>query len=235
MTTFVLVHGAWHGGWCWSRVARILRAKGHDVFAPSLTGLGDRSHLLSRQVTLHTHVMDVANLLAWEDVSDAVLVGHSYGGMVISGAADREAARLRAMVYVDALVPRDGEASADIRGRDRMVASFQLAKEHGGWYLPPTSAAAFNVNEADRAWVDAKCTPQPLATFTEPLRLSGAYMAVGRKMYIRADGHVAPHFDAFVTRFKSDPAWDVRSLPCGHDIMVDMPDQLAAMLIDAAG
>lgn len=109
MTNFVLVHGAWHGGWCWKRVARILRAKGHEVYTPSLTGLAERSHLVNRNVNLETHILDIVNLLQWEELSDVVLCGHSYGGQVITGAADRSADRIGALVYLDAFVPENGQ------------------------------------------------------------------------------------------------------------------------------
>src|SRR4051812_20687830 len=114
MTTFVLVHGAWHGAWCWNRVRRQLQAKGHEVFTPTLTGLAERSHLLSREIDLKTHVTDVTSLLQWEDLSDVVLCGHSYGGSVISGAAARAGDRIGALVYLDAFVPRDGESVHDM-------------------------------------------------------------------------------------------------------------------------
>lgn len=232
MTTYVLVHGAWHGGWCWTRVAARLRAAGHDVFTPTLTGLADRSHLLAPTVNLQTHVMDVASLLRWEDLEDVVLCGHSYGGMVIAGAADREAARVKAMVYLDAFVPESGQSAMDLRPKDRVEQAFAQARAHGGWMLPPTPAATFKVNEADQAWVDSKCTLFPMACFTQPLQLAGAYMKPAKKMYIRAGGYPAPNFDAPVERFRNDPAWDVRIFDCGHDVMVDMPEELAAALLE---
>src|SRR5947209_17490274 len=109
MASFVLVHGAWHGSWCWKRVRKALQAAGHEVFTPTLTGLGERSHLLSRDVNLETHIQDVVNLIKWEELTDIVLCGHSYGGCVISGVADRIPARIRALVYVDAFVLENGE------------------------------------------------------------------------------------------------------------------------------
>jgi pimeloyl-ACP methyl ester carboxylesterase len=234
MTTFVLVHGAWHGGWCWKRVAARLRAAGHDVFTPTLTGLADRSHLLSPSVTLQTHVKDIANLLRWEDLGDVVLCGHSYGGMVIAGAADREASRVKAMVYLDAFVPADGQSAMDLRPKDRVEQARAQARDSGGWMLPPTPAATFKVNEADQAWVDAKCTNFPMACFTQPLRLTGAYMNPAKKMYIRAGAYPAPNFDAPVEKYSKDPDWDVRVFDCGHDVMVDMPEELSAALLELA-
>jgi len=108
MATFVLVHGAWHGGWCWKRVAALLRQAGHEVFAPTLTGLGERAHLMSNAIDLHTHIRDILGVLQWEELADVVLCGHSYGGMVISGVADRVPEKLRSLVYLDAFVPDNG-------------------------------------------------------------------------------------------------------------------------------
>ncbi len=235
MTTFVLVHGAWHGGWCWSRVARLLRERGHDVFTPTMTGLGESSHLLSSRITLMTHIKDVVGVLRWEDLEDVVLVGHSYGGMIITGAADREAGRIRSLVYLDAFVPADGESALDLRPKERSAASLKLAREKGeGWRLPPTSAATFNVNEADREWVDGKCTDLPIGCFTEPLTLTGAVDGIGNFMYIRAGGYDAPNFDTAMDRVRGKPGWTIHTLDCGHDVMVDMPAELTDLLEQAA-
>ncbi|MBT5267253.1 MAG: alpha/beta hydrolase [Rhodospirillaceae bacterium] len=234
MTTFVLVHGAWHGGWCYARVREKLQAMGHTVFTPTMTGLCDRSHLLSPSVGLQTHILDVANLLAWENLSEVVLCGHSYGGMVITGAADREADRLKALVYLDAFVPSHGQAAFDLRAPERNAIALKKAREKGaGWLLPPTRAATFKVNAADQAWVDAKCTDIPLACFTQPLHLTGAYKGIARKVYLRAAGCEAPDFDRVLAECAADPKWITDSVDCGHDVMVDDPDWLVERLIEA--
>jgi len=220
MATFVLVHGAWHGGWCWRRVADRLLAKGHRVFTPTLTGLGERSHLLDANVNLTTHVTDIVNVIRWEELSGIVLCGHSYGGMVVTGAADRVPERIAALVYLDAHVPENGQSMQDLRPRELPAAIG----------APPLTAEYFNVNPADRAWVDRLCTLHPVASITEKLALTGAGRAVKRRMYIRAAGFPLPVFDAFYHRFKDDPGWTTHALPCGHDVMVDMPDALADLL-----
>jgi len=219
--TFVLVHGAWHGGWCWKRVVERLAAKGNRVYAPSLTGLADRSHLLSEAVNLSTHVADVANLIRWEELKDVVLVGHSYGGMVVTGVADKLPERIACLVYLDAYVPESGQSMQDLRPRELPNALT----------VDPTSAETFRVNERDRAWVDRLCTPHPVACVTERLLLSGAYRAVRRKIYVRAAGYPHPAFAATYERVKGDPGWVAHALPCGHDVMVDMPDALAEILL----
>jgi pimeloyl-ACP methyl ester carboxylesterase len=189
MSTFVLVHGAWHGAWCWNRVRRALQAQGHEVFTPTLTGLAERSHLLSRDVDLATHIDDVANVLQWEDLSDVVLCGHSYGGCVISGVADHAPERLSALVYLDAFVLQDGQSLFDVLPPEAREGQLQRTREVGeGWRIPPIPAEVFNVNAADRAWVDSRCTPQPLATFQQPLRLTGGQPAVESTSYIFASG-----------------------------------------------
>src|ERR1700704_3677346 len=135
---FVLLHGGRHGGWCWRRVAVLLRAVGHEVYTPTLTGLGERSHLLNPQIGLDTHVQDLVSTFEFEDIRDAVLVGHSYGGMVVSGAMQRIADRVRTLVLLDAHMPREGESVFDLNGPDRAAAMIALAEDGGdGWYIPP--------------------------------------------------------------------------------------------------
>ncbi len=219
-TNFVLVHGAWHGGWCWRRVADRLTAKGNRVFAPTLTGLADRSHLLDERVNLSTHVTDVVNLMRWEELTDVVLCGHSYGGMVVTGVADKISERIASLVYLDAFVPESGQSMQDLRPRELPA----------GLTTPPPTAEFFRVNERDRGWVDRQTTPQPIACITERLQLTGAYRAVRRKVYIRAADYPSPAFEPTYERLKSDPGWVVHKLPCGHDVMLDMPDALAELL-----
>ena len=223
-TNFVLVHGAWHGGWCWRRVSDRLNAKGHRVYTPTLTGLADRSHLLSESVNLSTHVTDVVNLIRWEELNDVVLCGHSYGGMVVTGVADKLPERIAALVYLDAFVPESGQSMNDLRPRAMPP----------GLTMPPLSAEFFRVNERDRAWIDRQCTPHPVACITEKLTLTGAYRGVQRKVYIRAASYPSPAFDPIYERVKSEPSWTAHQLPCGHDVMVDMPDALAELLEAAA-
>ncbi|MDF1790836.1 MAG: alpha/beta fold hydrolase [Thalassobaculaceae bacterium] len=234
MTTFVLVHGAWHGGWCWVRVAEKLRAAGHTVFTPTLTGLADRAHLMSPTISLTTHIKDVVGLMKWEELNDVVLVGHSYGGVVITGAADRVADRVKSLIFLDALVPGHGQCAMDLRRPEQVEAAYATARAKGaGWRIPPTTAAAFMVNEADQAWVDGKCTDLPLACFTEPLYLSGAGDAIKTRAYIRAAAFPAPQLDTILEKFRAD-AHDTYAVDCGHDVMVDAPDELTDILVKYA-
>lgn len=230
---FVLIHGAWHGGWCWRRVADLLEARGHRVFAPSLTGLGDRSHLMRADITMDTHIADIVNLIRWEDLKEVVLVAHSYGGFPVSGAIEHVADRIAAVVFVDAFTPEDGQKSLDLasefsrKGTEEAMARNEISR-------PPPAAAQFSVNEKDRAWVDSKLTPQPIGVALQPLRLTGARERVAKKVYIRAPQYPQPAFDKYYAAKRADPSWRTCELPCGHDIMIDMPERLAEILLEVA-
>jgi pimeloyl-ACP methyl ester carboxylesterase len=231
--TFVLVHGAWHGGWCWQRVADRLRGSGHSVFTPTLTGLGERSHLLRAGIDLKTHIADIVNVMTWEGLTDVVLCGHSYGGFIISGAAEQMAPAIRSIVFLDAFVPRDGETVRDLTGpavRDGILAALQ----RGDIAIPPRAAEAFRVNEADRAWVDRLCVGQPIATFTDKIALTGARDRIARKSYIRAKSYANPGFDRALATAQAQSSWRTYEVPCGHDVMVDMPERLTEILLEVA-
>jgi pimeloyl-ACP methyl ester carboxylesterase len=170
--TFVLIHGAWHGGWCWRRVADILEAHGHKVYAPSLTGNGDRSHLLSKDVVLDTHITDIVNLVTWEDLKDICLVAHSYGGWPASGALEAIHDRVAAIVWLDAFMPQDGQRGVDFASEfSRKAMEEAVAKGEPGRKGPP--AKTFSLSEKDYAWIDSKLTLQPNGVATQPIRLTG--------------------------------------------------------------
>ncbi|MDP6706423.1 MAG: alpha/beta fold hydrolase [Alphaproteobacteria bacterium] len=235
MTTFVLVHGAWHGGWCWRRVREMLEDRGERVLTPTLTGLGERAHLLAPEIDLDTHIRDVVNVLAWEDLSDVVLCGHSYGGMVIAGVADTVPERLASLVYLDAFVPRDGEAVVDLLLPDRLDSmKADLGQNGDGWRLSPVPAANFGVEApTDRDWVDRRCTPQPWATFTAPIRLSGAGARIAKRTFVLAAAYDPSPFQRYAKMAEREPGWVGRSLPTGHDAMVTMPEALTELLLEA--
>jgi len=229
--TFVLVHGAWHGGWCWRRVADLLERKGHKVFTPTLTGLGERSHLMSRDINLDTHIADVVNVFKWEDLKDAVLVGHSYGGWVISGAVEQVLPRVASIVFLDAYMPDNGTRGLD-NTSEFSRKGILSAVEKGEVSRPSPTAAMFEVNEKDRAWVDSKVTPQPVGVALQPIRLTGARDRVARKTYIRAAAYPQATFDRYLGLCKADRTWRTFEIPCGHDVMVDMPERLAEVLME---
>lgn len=181
MVNLVLVHGAFVGGWCWRWVAPLLTAAGHQVHAPTLTGLGERAHLTGPHVSLDTHIEDIVSLLRYEDLTDVMLVGWSYGGMVVAGAADRVPERIGHIVYLDSDAPRDGETSVP---PGRLAAREDLARAHGdGWRVPPTALGVdarllAELPQEQRDWVAARFEPQPLRTWTQPIRLSGSAVGI---------------------------------------------------------
>jgi pimeloyl-ACP methyl ester carboxylesterase len=226
MTTFVLVHGAWHGSWCWKRVRSLLQRQGHEVFTPTLTGVGERAHLLAPSVDLRTHTLDVLNLIDWEELDDIVLCGHSYGGMVVTGVADKIPRRIRTLVYLDAFVPENGDSLVQFAP----IMDAQLVE---GWKCIPISAETFGVNPADRAWVDRQCTLQSAACFRQPAELTGGLSQLKRIGYIYASGWAGfqSPFHPFYEKAKSR-GWFTHEVECGHDVMLDRPDALAALLAD---
>jgi len=233
--TFVLVHGAWHGGWCWRRVADRLRRDGHAVFTPTLTGLGERSHLLRPGIDLATHVADIVNVMRWERLSDVVLCGHSYGGFVISGVAEEMHSLTRSIVFLDAFVPENGNTIQKLLSAVPAVQdAIRAALQRGDLGVPPRPSEAWGVNEADRQWVDDFCGPQPIGTLTSPIVLSGARENIARKTYIRAKDYASPSFRRAFAKVQADPSWRWYEVPCGHDVMVDMPERLTELLLQAA-
>lgn len=200
MAIFVLVHGAWHGGWCWQRVAPLLRAAGHEVFTPTLTGLGERSHLVNSSIDLNTHVQDVVNVLEFEDLRDVVLVGHSYGGMVITGMSERAANRLRHVVYLDAFIPRHGQALLDLVSPEFREAVQQQAQATGG-VMPPFPVQEYRIFAAeDVRWVEPKLVPHPFKTVATPVSLTNPATLAVPKTYVYCNNPAMGFFDAFAER-----------------------------------
>jgi pimeloyl-ACP methyl ester carboxylesterase len=235
MATFVLVHGGWHGGWCWKKVVPLLRAAGHDALAPTLTGLGERAHLLTPTVDLETHIRDVAGVLTYEDLERVVLVGHSYGGMVITGVADRCAERVAHLIYLDAFVPGDGQCLIDLLPPARAAFFRERAEVEGdGWRVPAVPVENFGVTgEADLAWAAPKVGPHPMATFTQPVRCREAVLASLPRTYVRCTAFPNDGFDNAATKVRAASGWQYRELPAGHDAMITVPEDLAVLLLDA--
>lgn len=240
MATFVLVHGAWHGGWCWRRVARLLRAAGHEVFTPTLTGLGEHAHLLGPAINLATHIQDVVGVLHYEDLRDVVLVGHSYAGMVISGVAEQAAARLGHLVYLDAFVPGDGQALSDFLAPAAMAFFHEQARLAGNGYGVPPLPGTFGITSADDlAWVRPRLGMHPLQTMLDPVQRSDPQASRLPRTYIYCtDPRAAPDaprvFAQFATRLRTDAAWRYREIATGHDAMITEPEQLSRLLLDRA-
>jgi len=233
---FVLVQGAWEGGWYWRFVAQRLRGRGYEVFAPSLTGLGDRAHLLTPSVDLSTHIADILAIIESHELEDVVLAGHSYGGMVISGVAARASDRIKALVYLDAFLPADGQCVLDLVSRERRGQFEALAAERGeGWRIPPIPAAVWGIEDPEHAaWLDRLSSDQPLAAMREPVSLTGAEAKIGRRIYVRAGGYDPSPFKQFADRVEADGAWTLHTIDSHHFLMFSHPDEVAAILLDAA-
>jgi pimeloyl-ACP methyl ester carboxylesterase len=231
--TFVLVHGSWHGGWCWRRVADLLEKNGHKVYTPTLTGLGERSHLMSGLITLDTHITDVANVIKWENLDNIVLVGHSYAGFVVCGVAEKSLPAIGSIVFLDAFLPDNGQRVVDLTPPElRSITLAAAAKNEVGRPVPPVKM--FNVNEQDQAWVDSKMTPQPTFVSLQPIVLTGARDKIAKKTYIRATLTPNALFDTYFEKLKSGLTWKTYAVPSGHDVMVDMPERLSEILVEVS-
>lgn len=234
MTTFVLVHGAWHGGWCWDRVRRALEESADRVYAPTLIGSGERAHLASRDVGLETHVQDVVDFLQAADLRGVVLVAHSYAGLVATSVADRANDRIARVVYLDAVVPRDGECMYD-RAPAQIKAHFEEQARIGGdgWLVPVSAvtAAFLGLTRAeDIRWVMPKLTPHPIRTFREAVRLASPVPPVPRT-YINCIGDKPLGQPRTV---QAEGIEDYYELQTGHDAMVTAPEDVAAILRKSA-
>jgi pimeloyl-ACP methyl ester carboxylesterase len=222
------VHGSWAGSVVWRELAPRLRKAGHDVYAPTLTGIGARKHLLNREIDLNTHVQDVIGLIEDADLSDIVLVANSYGGMVITGVADRVPEKVASLVYLDAFLPENGQSCLSL-----LPPGVPLATVPGAdWLVPPIPSAVFSLKrpEVIALW-EGKSGPHPLATLTQPVQLTGGIGRVKQKMYILATNPA--RFTQFYDKVKNDPGWTVHTLPCTTFIQLEMPDELTAILLKA--
>jgi pimeloyl-ACP methyl ester carboxylesterase len=232
MTTFVLVHGAWGGAHGFRRVRGSLQAAGHQVFTPSLTGIGERVHLTSPQVNLTTHVTDVVNAVLYEDLSDIVLLGWSYGGLVVSGALEHIGDRVSHLVFLDAFVPGDGDSLISISGGGTGRGVITLGQD---WLVPPQDREFDDPAEA--AWSTARRTPQPMGCFTEPVRLVRPLEDYPfTRTYIKATAEPRPEaggpFWTAADRAQASPAWRYREIATNHMIPSNRPDDLVRILLE---
>ncbi len=237
MATYVLVHGGGHGGWCYQRVARILRGSGHEVYAPTLSGLGERAHLLSKDIDLDLHVRDVVELLFYEDLRDVILVGHSYGGMVITGVADRAAHRIGRLVYLDAANPVNGQSLVDVAG-PIIEATRPLGQVVDGVELVllpgPGAGAFYGVTDPDDvAWMDERLTGHPWRCFEQPLDLTNedALWAIPR-YHVVCTSTLATRDRALMDEARTaGRLWEIDT---GHDLMITEPQKVADALVEVA-
>jgi pimeloyl-ACP methyl ester carboxylesterase len=237
MTTLVLVPGSWAGGWIWKKVTPLLRSAGHEVYTPTLTGLGERVHLAHPGIDLDTHITDVVNLLAFEDLRDVVLVGWSYSGMVITGVADQVPERVAQMIYFDATVPDDGQSEYDTMPdvQEQHVAE-QEAEAAGtpGWQPVPVDYIRAQVeDERDRAWLLDKLTPNPIATSAQPIRLRHRRTEAFPRAFVFCTEGKGPGSPSAATaaQLRHDPGWRYREVAAGHLAPVTAPRETAEVLL----
>jgi pimeloyl-ACP methyl ester carboxylesterase len=246
VTRFVLVHTAFFGGWSWRFVAPRLRDAGHDVRAPTLTGLGERAHLAHPGINLYTHIEDVVNVLRYEDLDQVVLVGWSYGGMVITGVADRVPELLTRLVYLDAEVPRDGESTFDLNGQEYRAEAEEMVRTLGdGWRVPlgrdEEIEEHFRVwfpDPATRRWVRSKLVSQPVETYRQPIRLSNPAAESLPRSFVRwpRDGEAfAPTYGPIAERIRADPRWEYVEVDTNHFGPIVAPGLVADLLLERAG
>lgn len=242
MANFVLVHGAWHGGWCYRDSAAALRKAGHNVFTPTHTGVGERAHQAHESITLETHVRDVLGCIEAEELDDIILCGHSYGGMVITQLADRIPEKIKALVYIDAFVPEHGESLIDLLSKalepevaEQFIVGFRGdGTESNDGMMQPIPAEMFGILEKNRPWVERRCVAQSLATFEMPVLIGGKGAQISQRVFILADNWDPSPFRYFAEKFSTNNAWEVIKMPSSHDVMVDMPDELATELMKLA-
>lgn len=227
MSTYVLVHGGWDGGWAWRGIARELQAAGHEVFTPTLTGSGERAHLASPAVGLDTHILDVVNVFRYEKLADVILVGFSYGGMVITGVAEQVPEQIRQLIYLDAFAPQDGQSAADLSGAELMALMEQIAQNYGdGWRIP------HNPPDAERR-TDflLKAAQQPLAVNNpQARRLKHSYVQFTKKP---SEDFTQPIMARMAVRVRQE-GWTYRELPFGHFPLLDEPVAVAQLLLELA-
>ncbi|MEW6668855.1 MAG: alpha/beta hydrolase [Thermodesulfobacteriota bacterium] len=230
MATFLVAHGAWSAGWAWKKMRPLLNNLGHELFTPTCTGIGERVHLANPEVGLETHIADILGVLQFEDLREVVLIGHSYGGMVATAVADRAPERLSQLVYLDAFVPRDGECLFDLHPEPVRASMHDAARRAGdGWRIPPNPLPP-DTSETDVAWMTPRRVMQPIKTFEQPVRLSGAGGRLPRTyIYCTRPGPV-DIFQPFARRARSQPGWRYLEIDASHSPHVTAPEALAALM-----
>jgi pimeloyl-ACP methyl ester carboxylesterase len=244
MANFVLVHGAWHGGWCWRRVVDALQAQGHRAHAVTLTGVGERAHLMSSLITLETHIADVASAIEAEELQDVVLAVHSYAGLIGTAIADRMPQRLRHLVYVDAVVPKPGESWSSTHASATREARLAAAQASADYSFPAPDPAVFGLAAEDHAWVQRRQTPHPGHTYQAPLEFDPKRVAAVPRTFIDCVQPRLGTIDSIRPRVRDANFWDgawsggggirVVELKTGHDPMVSAPAELTRLLLACA-
>lgn len=241
---YVLIHPAWFGGWCWRKLTPLLRAQGHEVFAPTLTGLGERAHLAKPEIGLEVHVRDVTSVIEYEDLRNVILVGNSSGGMVITGVADHMPERIAHLVFLDAFVPDDGQSMMDVIAPDRRSALEALVQKEGdGWLLPRFAPPPWKqlvtetwqvTEDADLDWILPRLRPTPFGHFKEAVKSRHPAAEKLPRTYIRTQWP-HPGFDRYATAASEKAGWQSRKIASSHLPYITHPTELATLLLEVAG
>jgi len=228
MTNYVLIHGSCHGGWCWKKVTPLLSKDGHSVYTPTLTGLGERSHLVNKDIGLDTHILDITQVLEYEDLYEVILVGHSYGGLVIGGVAEKVPKRIKYLAYLDGYIPKDNKSAFDlIPGLETIYKNMALSEQGKEWLVASYKPTEFGVtNSNDIKWMSTKLTPMPWHTHDQPIRIINPEAKKLPKCFICCS-------EFGTSRFKDQDQtadWEYYELMRGHDVMITAPNELTQML-----
>ena len=230
MTTFVLVHGSCHGGWCWKKVTPLLTNHSHIVYTPTLTGLGERSHLLTEDIDLSTQILDIMQVFEYEDLDDVILVGHSYGGMVVGGVAEKMPDRIRRLVYLDGYIPEDGKTAFDlIPGLEEVYKKRALSNQGKEWLVQPYNPTVWGVTDSeDIVWMNRHLSPMPWHTHDQSIRINNLEAKKIPTSYISCTEYKDFHFMAQKAKLRL--GWDYHELKSGHDAMIIVPNELVQIL-----
>jgi pimeloyl-ACP methyl ester carboxylesterase len=234
MADIVVAHGAWSAGWAWKKMRPLMAAQGHTLWTPTYTGVGDRSHLAGPRIDLDTHIEDVVQLLEFEDLRDVVLVGHSYGGMVATGVADKARERLVRLIYLDAFVPRDGQSLGSLMGLDSAAVAAWRSGAGDGWRVPPRAMPP-DTPEADRAWATPRRMPQPIETLLTPVRLARGETDLPRAYIYCTRPDPADGFRRFYERALSEAGWTAHEIDASHNPHITAAEALARLLAEIIG
>lgn len=232
MATFLVTHGAWSAGWVWKKMRPLLRAAGHELFTPTHTGLGERLHLAHSGITLDTHIADISNVIFHEDLHDVYLIGHSYGGMVARGVADRMGERLKHVIYLDSFVPQHGDSMLSLAIEPQRQRWLSLAQSEGdGWRVPPNPMPP-DTPEEDLAWIKPRRHPQPLKTITQPIDIANRVLRLPQTYIYCTKTAPGDMFGPFARAAKAAPGWHYYELESSHNPHITTPEALARILTE---
>jgi pimeloyl-ACP methyl ester carboxylesterase len=229
MATFVVAHGAWSAGWAWKKMHPLLSKAGHRLVTPTYTGLGERAHLAHRDIDLETHILDVSSVLRCEDLEGVILIGHSYGGMVATGVADRAGDCIATLVYLDAFAPRDGESAFDLQPAERQAEMRERARLNGDGRRITPNPMPPDTSEADRTWAEARRVPQPIKTFEQRLRLQNGEPRMPRHYIYCTRNGPGDVFRKFYDRARRE-SWQSYEIDASHNPHITAPELLAGLL-----